>query len=138
MSTTNAKRLHKQSLAPVSNWKTVPPPRDRSASAQTWRQLAMVHGVGKVRGGVVDEDALFDAAKNNLIGGTALDVFKNELYIPQMKDLRTLENVIMTPHIGSSTLEACERMALSSLQNIGSADAGNITEMNMILPLHQN
>ncbi len=88
--------------------------------------------INTARGGVVDEDALFDAVKNNLIGGAALDVFKNEPYIPQMKDLRTLENVIMTPHIGSSTLEACERMALSSLKNIASADAGKITEMNII------
>ena len=88
--------------------------------------------INTARGGVVDEDALFDAVKNNLIGGAALDVFKDEPYIPQMKDLRTLENVIMTPHIGSSTLEACERMALSSLKNIASADAGKITEMNII------
>ena len=88
--------------------------------------------INTARGGVVDEDALFDAVKDNLIGGAALDVFKNEPYIPQMKDLRTLENVIMTPHIGSSTLEACERMALSSLKNIASADAGKITEMNII------
>ncbi|MEI8248749.1 MAG: NAD(P)-dependent oxidoreductase [Lentisphaerota bacterium] len=88
--------------------------------------------INTARGGVFDEDALFDAVKNNLIGGAALDVFKNEPYIPQMKDLRTLENVIMTPHIGSSTLEACERMALSSLKNIASADAGKITEMNII------
>jgi phosphoglycerate dehydrogenase-like enzyme len=88
--------------------------------------------INTARGGVVDEDAVFDAASVDIIGGAALDVFKNEPYIPQTKDLRTLENVIMTPHIGSSTLEACERMALSSLKNIASAKAGKITEMNIV------
>jgi phosphoglycerate dehydrogenase-like enzyme len=88
--------------------------------------------INTARGGVVDEDAVFDAASVDIIGGAALDVFKNEPYIPQTKDLRTLENVIMTPHIGSSTLEACERMALSSLKNIASAKAGKINEMNIV------
>jgi phosphoglycerate dehydrogenase-like enzyme len=88
--------------------------------------------INTARGGVVDEDALFDAVKNNLIAGAALDVLKNEPYIPQMKDLRTLDNIIMTPHIGSSTIEACERMALSSLKNIGFANNGRIAEMNIV------
>jgi phosphoglycerate dehydrogenase-like enzyme len=88
--------------------------------------------INTARGGVVDEDALFDAVKNNLIAGAALDVLKNEPYIPQMKDLRTLDNIIMTPHIGSSTIEACERMALSSLKNIGFANNGKIAEMNIV------
>jgi phosphoglycerate dehydrogenase-like enzyme len=88
--------------------------------------------INTARGGVVDEDALFDAVKNNLIAGAALDVLKNEPYIPQMKDLRTLDNIIMTPHIGSSTIEACERMALSSLKNIEFANNGKIAEMNIV------
>ncbi len=88
--------------------------------------------INTARGGVVDEDAVFDAASGDLIGGAALDVFKNEPYIPQTRDLRTLKNIIMTPHIGSSTIEACERMALSSLNNIGSAHACKITEMNIV------
>jgi len=76
--------------------------------------------VNTARGNVVDENALYDALLKRKLSGAALDVFKNEPYMPQHpdKDLRTLENVIMTPHIGSSTLEACERMAKCALQNI--------------------
>jgi phosphoglycerate dehydrogenase-like enzyme len=90
--------------------------------------------INTARGGVLDENAVYDAVKSGLIVGAALDVFKVEPYSPQNpeKDLRTIDGIIMTPHIGSSTVEACERMALSSLKNIESADAGKITEMNMI------
>jgi phosphoglycerate dehydrogenase-like enzyme len=89
--------------------------------------------INTARGGVVDEDALFNAVKNNLIGGAALDVFKNEPYIPQKKDLRTLENVIMTPHIGSSTFEACERMANMAIENIFHCTTQQIDRMNLIM-----
>ncbi|MDD5598886.1 MAG: NAD(P)-dependent oxidoreductase, partial [Victivallaceae bacterium] len=76
--------------------------------------------INTARGNVVDENALYDVLVKRKLSGAALDVFKSEPYIPQHpdKDLRTLENVIMTPHIGSSTLEACERMAKCALQNI--------------------
>jgi phosphoglycerate dehydrogenase-like enzyme len=76
--------------------------------------------INTARGNIVDENALYDALLKRKLSGAALDVFKREPYMPQHpdKDLRTLENVIMTPHIGSSTLEACERMAKCALQNI--------------------
>jgi len=56
------------------------------------------------RGGVIDEDALYEALKNGNLGGAALDVFENE---PATNTkLATLENVILTPHIGAQTKEA--------------------------------
>lgn len=56
------------------------------------------------RGGVVDEDALYDALKNGSLGGAALDVFERE---PAVKSrLVELDNVILTPHIGAQTKEA--------------------------------
>jgi D-3-phosphoglycerate dehydrogenase len=56
------------------------------------------------RGGVIDEDALYDALKNGKLGGAALDVFENE---PATNSkLTTLDNVILTPHIGAQTKEA--------------------------------
>ena len=56
------------------------------------------------RGGVVDEDALYDAIKNGTLGGAALDVFEKEPAIGNK--LAELDNVILTPHIGSQTKEA--------------------------------
>ncbi len=76
--------------------------------------------INTARGGVLDENALYDAIKNGVIAGAALDVFKHEPYIPASlaRDLRNLDTVIMTPHIGSSSCEACANMARSALQSI--------------------
>ena len=56
------------------------------------------------RGGVVDEDALYDALKNETLGGAALDVFEKEPATGHK--LAELDNVILTPHIGAQTKEA--------------------------------
>lgn len=56
------------------------------------------------RGGVVDEEALYQALKNGNLGGAALDVFEKEPAIGNK--LAELDNVILTPHIGAQTKEA--------------------------------
>ena len=56
------------------------------------------------RGGVVDEEALYEAIKNGTLGGAALDVFEKEPAIGNK--LAELDNVILTPHIGAQTKEA--------------------------------
>ncbi len=56
------------------------------------------------RGGVIDEDALYDALKNGNLGGAALDVFEKEPATGNK--LSELDNVILTPHIGAQTKEA--------------------------------
>lgn len=56
------------------------------------------------RGGVIDEDALYDALKNGELGGAALDVFESEPATGNK--LASLDNVILTPHIGAQTSEA--------------------------------
>jgi phosphoglycerate dehydrogenase-like enzyme len=48
--------------------------------------------------------------------------------------LRTLANVIMTPHISSSTREACDRMAERALWNIRLAEVGEYDEMDLLNP----
>jgi len=56
------------------------------------------------RGGVIDEEALYDALKNGNLGGAALDVFEKEPATGSK--LATLPNIILTPHIGAQTKEA--------------------------------
>ena len=88
------------------------------------------------RGALVDEAALFDALAGGKLAGAALDVFEREPYVPVApgKDLRTLPNVILTPHISSSTREACDRMASRALHNIQLAEAGEYGEMDLLNP----
>ena len=56
------------------------------------------------RGGVIDEDALYNALKNGNLGGAALDVF--EIEPATSNKLRELPNFISTPHMGAQTKEA--------------------------------
>lgn len=62
------------------------------------------------RGGIVDEQALFDACKSGHLRAAALDVFAKEPAYDS--PLFTLDNVICTPHIGASTSEAQENVAV--------------------------
>ena len=61
--------------------------------------------VNASRGGVVDELALHAALESGKVGGAALDVFETEP-LPQDHPLRKHSRVLLTPHLGASTLEA--------------------------------
>lgn len=78
--------------------------------------------INTARGLVVDESGLYDALCSGRIAAAGLDVFENEPYTPANadKDLRTLDNVVLTSHIGSSTYQANERMAKACLNNLKS------------------
>lgn len=73
--------------------------------------------VNTARGGVVDQDALYDALTNGVIGGAALDVTTPE---PLRADhpLLKLPNVIVVPHIGSATIGTRGRMASMAVDNL--------------------
>jgi len=60
------------------------------------------------RGGVIDEDALYDALVSGKVAGAALDVFESEP--PKDSKLFTLDQVIGSPHVGASTKEATARI----------------------------
>lgn len=60
------------------------------------------------RGGVIDEDALYDAIRSGKVAGAALDVFENEPLTD--RKLFELPQVIGSPHIGASTHEATARI----------------------------
>src|SRR6516162_11800024 len=71
------------------------------------------------RGGLIDETALFEALESGHIAAAALDVFETE---PPPVDfpLRTLSNVVFTPHLGASTAEAQESVGLEIAEAIRS------------------
>lgn len=69
------------------------------------------------RGGIIDEDALYEALANEKIAGAALDVFATEpLGESSLKSLGS--NVILTPHLGASTAEAQVNVAIDVAEQI--------------------
>ncbi|MBI2405505.1 D-glycerate dehydrogenase [Candidatus Microgenomates bacterium] len=72
--------------------------------------------VNTARGGIVDEHALVAALKSGKIAGAALDVHENE---PEMNpELLLMENVILTPHVASATVEVREKMTEQAVDAI--------------------
>ncbi len=65
------------------------------------------------RGGVLDEEALYVALKEGRIAGAALDVFEKEPTTLEGTPLLGLDNFICTPHLGASTAEAQENVAVA-------------------------
>ncbi len=78
--------------------------------------------INVARGSVVDETALIEALQKGTIAGAALDVFENEPNVPEA--LRTLDNVVLTPHIGSATQATRQAMADRAFDNLQAHFAG--------------
>ncbi len=83
------------------------------------RRLALmkpgVRIVNCARGGIVDEEALADAVESGHVAGAAVDVFTAEPPAESFR-LTKLENVLATPHLGASTDEAQELVAVEAAE----------------------
>ncbi len=87
--------------------------------------------INAARGGVVDDAALVEALKQNVIAGAGLDVFEGE---PNLHPgFLSLKNVVLAPHIASSSERTRRRMAMMAAQNLVAALEGR-TPPNLLNP----
>jgi gluconate 2-dehydrogenase len=87
--------------------------------------------INSTRGGVVDDAALVEALKNGTIRAAGLDVFENE---PKLHPgFLELDNVVLVPHVGSSTEATRRAMAMTAAKNAVAALSG-ATPPNLINP----
>lgn len=78
--------------------------------------------VNVARGSVVDQAVLIEALKKKMIAGAALDVYVDEPNVPT--DLRKLDNVVLTPHMASGTVETRKAMSALTMDNLNAHMAG--------------
>ncbi|WP_252502495.1 phosphoglycerate dehydrogenase [Sporosarcina sp. Marseille-Q4943] len=84
------------------------------------------------RGGIIDEDALYGAIVSGKVAGAALDVFETEPFVDH--PLLTLPEVIATPHLGASTVEAQESVAVDVSLDVVNFFEGEAVQNPVNLP----
>lgn len=88
----------------------------------TLRRGALV--INTARGGLVDEGAVAEACRSGALGGYATDVLEKEPQVANHPFLG-IDNIIVTPHVGSRTFESVERQGLRAAHNIVNFLSGN-------------
>ncbi|MDR1819173.1 MAG: phosphoglycerate dehydrogenase [Methanobrevibacter sp.] len=89
--------------------------------------------VNCARGGIIDEEALYNALKNGEIAGTALDVYENEP--PEGNKLFELDNVVLSPHVAASTMEAQRDAAIIAADEVTQVFKGKTPKNVLNLPI---
>jgi D-3-phosphoglycerate dehydrogenase len=84
------------------------------------------------RGGIIDEKALYEAIKSNKVAGAALDVWEDEP--PFKSPLLDLQQVVATPHLGASTVEAQTNVAITVAKEITSVIQGGTAKYAVNAP----
>jgi D-3-phosphoglycerate dehydrogenase len=107
-------------LLPKCDFLTVHTPlTDETRGLIGAKQLALLPKHARVlnvaRGGIIDEQALADALKTGVIAGAGIDVYSTEPP-PAGHPLLSAPNIVLTPHLGASTVEAQESVALEAAQ----------------------
>ncbi len=83
-----------------------------------------VHIINAARGGIVDEQALYDALVEGRVAGAGVDVYAKEPCTDSI--LFTLDSVVATPHLGASTDEAQEKAGIAVAKSVRQALAGEL------------
>lgn len=93
------------------------------------RMPRRAHLINIARGDIIDEAALSAALQEGRIAGAGLDVYEHEPDVPDA--LKALENVVLLPHMGTSTLEVREKMGAVVVENLRAALTGE-TPPNLV------
>src|SRR6266540_940014 len=102
-------------------------------AAQIAKMKDGVIALNIARGGIWVEQALADALNSGKISGAAVDVYENE---PPGKEhpLLNAKNIVLSPHIGANTIEAQNRVAVQTAENVVEALRGSIFVSAVNLP----
>jgi D-3-phosphoglycerate dehydrogenase / 2-oxoglutarate reductase len=111
-----------------SDFVTVHLPKNKETTGLIGRDLFNIAKpslriINVARGGIVDEEALYDAIKSGRIAGAALDVFSTEPLTSS--PLFELDSVVVTPHLGASTREAQDKAGDTIAHQVQLALAGD-------------
>jgi glyoxylate reductase len=98
-----------------------PETRGLMGSAEFAKMKPTAFLINTTRGPVVQEAALVAALEQGKIAGAALDVYERE---PLISDGLRRDNVVLTPHIGSASVETRTRMAMIAVENVAAFFAG--------------
>ncbi len=121
--TLGVERMNLQAAISCADFITVHTPLTKETrhmlSDEAFRSMKRgVRIVNCARGGIIDESALLAALQEGIVAGAALDVFEEEP-IPKEHPLLSLQNVVVTPHLGASTVEAQVNVAIDVAEEVG-------------------
>ena len=103
---------------------------DEAALAKTKKGIRLFNCA---RGGIIKESALIAALKSGHVGSAGLDVFEDEP-LAENSELRTLANVVLTPHLGASTAEAQDAVGLEVAEQIADVLNGGVIRNAVNMP----
>ena len=126
-----------ENLLEVSDFITVHTPLNKDTKGLLNKETIYkckdgVYLINCARGGIIDEEALYDAIQDGKVAGAALDVFVEEP--PVDNKLLSLDQVIVTPHLGASTREAQLNVAKQVAQEVVSFVDGIPVSNSINLP----
>lgn len=117
----NVKKVELQELLKQADFITVHVPmNEKTKNMLSKKEFAEMKPSARVvnvaRGGIIDENALYEALKSGKLAGAALDVFEKEP--PVFTEILKLDNVVSTPHLGAATKEAQDRCGVQIAEKV--------------------
>jgi lactate dehydrogenase-like 2-hydroxyacid dehydrogenase len=114
-------------MARDSDWLVIIAPGGKGTNGIVSRQVLEALGpkgrlVNVARGTLVDEAAMLEMLQNGGLGGAALDVFEKEPSVPE--GFFALDNVVLSPHQGSATIQTRDAMGALVIANLDAHFAG--------------